>query len=127
MRATGAFAAIAILYLASAALISRALGLFLPAPDYSYLMNGLNILSLHIPNHFDHPGTPVQVIIAFILGATWLLTLPWHGFSSLQNEILAHPQFYMQCVNCVFAAGIATALVFLPGAFVNQAATSYPP
>ena len=33
-------------------------------PSYEYLINGLNITNLSVPGHTDHPGTPLQLIIA---------------------------------------------------------------
>jgi len=40
-------------------------------PAYQYLLNGLLILNGHSPFHIDHPGTPVQTLIAGVLYASW--------------------------------------------------------
>ncbi len=32
--------------------------------DYTYLLNGLNILTFHSPGHTDHPGTTLQLLSA---------------------------------------------------------------
>ena len=36
-------------------------------PDYAYLCNSLNVALGHAPRHFDHPGTPVQLLGALII------------------------------------------------------------
>ena len=38
-------------------------------PSYIYLLNGMHILQGVAPGHVDHPGTPVQVLVALVL---WL-------------------------------------------------------
>ena len=103
---------IAALFIAAAWLIATAQGAFTPDPDYQYLMNGLDILIFKSPTYVDHPGTPAQTIIAAVLGSAWFLTLPWHGLSSIQDQVLAHPQFYLDCVCCFFTAAIGFALLF---------------
>ncbi len=40
-------------------------------PAYQYLLNGLLILNGHSPFHIDHPGTPVQTLIAGALYISW--------------------------------------------------------
>lgn len=40
-------------------------------PAYQYLLNGLLILNGHSPFHIDHPGTPVQTLIAGVLYVSW--------------------------------------------------------
>ena len=36
-------------------------------PAYVYLFNGLSILFGVAPGHVDHPGTPLQLFVAFII------------------------------------------------------------
>jgi hypothetical protein len=38
-------------------------------PSYIYLLNGMHILEGVAPGHVDHPGTPLQVLVALVL---WL-------------------------------------------------------
>lgn len=112
VRDTAAIAGVVLLYLISAWLIGLKLKLFTPDPDYQYLLNSLNILSLRSPAYYDHPGTPIQLLIAVVVGLTWLLTLPWHGVSSLTDDVLAQPQFYMSSVSIVFTVAIAASMTF---------------
>ncbi len=49
------YAVIALLFLATAWLIGHTAGAFTADPDYQYLMNGLDVLSLRPPTHIDHP------------------------------------------------------------------------
>jgi len=111
-RNIAVYVGIAAAYAVSAWAIGRAVGSFTPDPDYAYLLSGLDMLSLKAPVFVDHPGTPVQTIIAIVLGLTWIVSFPWHGFSSVQDQVLLHPEFYMECVNGVFATGNAAAMVF---------------
>src|ERR1700730_1385628 len=43
-------------------------------PAYVYLFNGLSILFGVAPGHVDHPGTPVQLFVAFIILVKSVLT-----------------------------------------------------
>lgn len=103
---------VVLLYLTAAWLIALKLGLFTPDPDFQYLLNGLNILRLKAPNQYDHPGTPVQLIIAIVTGLAWLLSSAHHDLSNVSIDVLAHPQFYMSCVSAVFTIGIAAGMAF---------------
>lgn len=100
------------LYLAAAFAINHVIGPFRGDPDYQYLLSGLEILSFKAPGFIDHPGTPVQSLIAVISLFTWLVTLPVHGFSNVLDDVLGHSQFYLTCIFTIFALAISAAIVF---------------
>lgn len=81
-------------------------------PDYAYFFNGLEILDLHPPSYYDHPGAPTEVLIAFIALAAWLLRLPVDGASILVSAA-AHPEFYLNVINAGLVAAAAAMLAWL--------------
>jgi len=119
-------AGIVLLYLATAWLLAQKLGLFTNDPDYQYLLNGLNILELKAPRHFDHPGTPVQLLVAIITAFTWLLTSARQGLSNLPDDVLARPQFYMSCISAVFTVGVAASMAFFLWSMRKASGTMMP-
>ena len=106
------FAGLAALYVAAEWIIGRMAGPFSADPDYIYLFNGMNILTLRAPMYYDHPGTPVQGLIAIVIAMTWILTLAQHGLSNVKDEVLTHSQFYLECAHWTFVAFNAAALYF---------------
>lgn len=61
-------------------------------PGYVYLINSLNLAQFTSPAHFDHPGTPVQIIGAVTIKIT-------HIFSSktgdISTDVLSDPEYYL--------------------------------
>jgi len=103
---------IAVSFLTCAWAIDRSAGPFTADPDFQYLLNGLDIVTLHWAVYIDHPGTPAETLVAITQAFTWLLTLPWHGFGSIADDVLRQPQFYMEAANVVFAFVIVGAILF---------------
>lgn len=81
-------------------------------PDYAYFFNGLEILDLHPPSYYDHPGTPVETLSALAILVTWLLRLPFDGMSIFASA-MAHPEFYLNAINAVLVTVAAGALLWL--------------
>lgn len=46
-------------------------GFFGQDPAYQYLFASVDILQGHAPGHTDHPGTPLQSMIAFLILVVW--------------------------------------------------------
>lgn len=111
-RDLAAFVLLALLLAAAAWVVALAAGPFEADPDFIYLLNGLELLRFHVPSYYTHPGTPVEISAALVIVAAWLASLPWHGFFSVKDQVLAHPGFYMGWIDAVFVACIAAALVF---------------
>jgi hypothetical protein len=76
-------------------------------PDYVYLLNGLNILQGFVPAHLDHPGTPLQVIVALVIKIThWLA-----GSGDVAGDVVRRPDLYLYAVNGLLLVVLAGALV----------------
>ena len=57
-----------VLFIIQYSFIQKIYPLYLDSdPAYQYLFNGLLILNGHSPYHIDHPGTPVQILIAGVV------------------------------------------------------------
>jgi len=69
-------------------------------PSYAYLMNGLNLAVNHGDiGHTDHPGTPVQMMVAVIITTTYCFT---HTGNSLTEDVLYYPEYYLRILALVF-------------------------
>jgi hypothetical protein len=79
-------------------------------PVYAYLFNALNIAqgSFEI-GHTDHPGTPLQMLIALIMRITFL----FQSNKSLVDDVFTNPEHYVQISSLVFILFNALILFFL--------------
>jgi len=111
-RTWGLCALFVILVVAAAWAAGRVVGPFEADPDYIYLVNGLELLTLHSPAYYTHPGTPVEIIVALVIGVGWSLALPWHGFGDIHDHVLANPSLYLGWINVVLIAAVAASLAF---------------
>ncbi len=84
-----------------------------PDPPYAYLFNGLNLASGHlILGHVDHPGTTLQVFVAFCIRIIHLFR-----DGDLVEDVLANPEVYLQYTTYILAFVICSIIYFL-GAFI---------
>lgn len=60
-------------------------------PSYAYLFNGLGLLHLYSPSHIDHPGTPLQMLCALVIGIRHL----FFGKGFLIEDVLRNPEVYL--------------------------------
>ena len=63
-------------------------------PSYQYLVNGLYLLKGLVPNHTDHPGTPVQMLCGAIC---WLFNMG-RSTEDILGRVFVAPEFYMTFV-----------------------------
>jgi hypothetical protein len=70
-------------------------------PSYVYLFNSLNVALLKGPLHFDHPGTPVQIIGAIILLIKWSLSFITGNLLGFTDSVLLYPESYLRVINIV--------------------------
>lgn len=81
-------------------------------PSYVYLINSLNLAQLngYGVSHFDHPGTPVQVIGAILITV-------YHSINSenidLVSDVLLRPEVYLQMINRILVILNCTGLFLL--------------
>ncbi len=85
-------------------------GLFGQDPAYQYLFAGVDILLGNSPGHTDHPGTPLQTLIAAIIPFTWGVSrLVGATQLSTLNAVLANPELYLASTSLVLLLCTATA------------------
>lgn len=86
-------------------------------PESAYLMNGLNIATLHSVGHYDNPGTTVQIYSAALIRVTHLLR---NSGDDIETDVLKHPEYYIEMLRhsiiilnamLLLAAGLATFLL----------------
>jgi hypothetical protein len=83
-------------------------------PDYSYLLNGVDLLILWSPGQWDHPGTTMQLLSAIVVAVVGIARAPFTGQWPI-DDALRNPELYLHAVNsCV--ATLAAAAVFGFGA-----------
>lgn len=72
--------------------------LLLYDPSYAYLINALNLsqLSGYGVGHFDHPGTPVQMIGAVTVKLVHILS---SSDSEISKDVLSRPEVYLYWIN----------------------------
>jgi hypothetical protein len=86
-------------------------------PDYVYFMSGLNIAEGHIKvSHIDHPGTPLQYLVAIVFRVIyWLRTSSF----SFTEDVFRNPDLYLSMVNLVINLILSLAL-FAAGKTVTR-------
>lgn len=79
-------------------------------PSYAYLLNGANLWQGKAPGHVDHPGSTVHEITALSVGITYLLG---GQNESLQRDILANPEKYLQVISYVLIGLVLLTVYYL--------------
>src|SRR5262245_32116876 len=77
-------------------------------PDYIYLLNALGVAEGAVPRHIDHPGTPLQVMGAVLLGGRHLAA--GRPFGSLREHVLREPEAFLSLWRGVHGALAALSL-----------------
>jgi hypothetical protein len=77
-------------------------------PDYAYLFNSLNIVSLQAPDMIEHPGTTIEVLGALVILAKWIQSRLISG-TNIQDSVLSNPEDYLTAINVVLTILIVTA------------------
>ncbi len=90
-------------------------------PDYVYFMSGLNISEGYLKvKHIDHPGSPLQYLVAVVFRMVWLFRKNPSGFI---EDVLSHPDLYLSMVNLAITVLVSAAL-FITGKYVYKKTTS---
>lgn len=100
-------------------------GIYNSDPSYAYLFNGLLLLDGHSPHHNDHPGTPLQILIAVLVYLQW-------GYYKLTGVVdpdivvaaMAQPERYLLLISRVLLV-LNVAATFLIGKRVFDATRSF--
>ena len=100
-------------------------GQFGQDPAYQYLFAGVDILLGNSPGHTDHPGTPLQILIAAIIPFAWALSrLVGATQLSTLNSVLTDPELYLASTSLVLLLATACASYYL-GHRVLQSTNRY--
>jgi hypothetical protein len=86
-------------------------------PDYVYFMTGLNMSEGVIKViHIDHPGTPLQFLVAIVFRLTHWLRGSATGYA---EDVLRNPDLYLSVVNIAINIILAVAL-YAAGRYVAK-------
>lgn len=84
-------------------------------PEFVYFMTGLNISEGYFKViHIDHPGTPLQYLVAIVFRITHFLR---GNSTEYIEDVLRHPDLYLSMVNLTITALLAITL-FIAGRYV---------
>jgi len=79
-------------------------------PEYAYLFNGLTMARFRFElGHIDHPGTPLQIIIALVI---WIVQL-FNNHQSMVDNVISNPEFYLKITFYIVLSINAIALFYL--------------
>jgi hypothetical protein len=94
-------------------------------PAYQYLFAGIDILQGNAPTHTDHPGTPLQTLIAGIIASSWfVLWLVGVMPLGLFDSVLRSPEVFLGTTSAVLLT-ITSAAIFYFGRRVYQVTQQY--
>jgi hypothetical protein len=83
-------------------------------PAYQYLFAGVDILLGNVPAHNDHPGTPLQSLIALTIAVFWSVrNLFGVAKQDMFVSVLAAPELYLMSVSAVVVVLNSLAIYFL--------------
>ena len=75
-------------------------GIYNADPAYAYLFNGLLLLDGHVPYHIDHPGTPLQALIAVLVYLQWTyLKLATSVNADIIVAVMSEPERYLLLIS----------------------------
>ena len=99
-------------------------GIYNADPSYAYLFNGLLLLAQKVPHHIDHPGTPLQTLIAILAYGQWYVLKLFNGANAdVVVAVMAEPERYLLFISRVLLV-LNGAAVLLLGKKVYQHTSS---
>ena len=92
--------------------------------SYAYLFNGLLLLAQQVPHQIDHPGTPLQALIALLVYGQWLyLKLFYTVNPDVIVAVIAEPERYLLFISRVLLVLNVLALFYF-GKKIYQSSNS---
>jgi hypothetical protein len=82
--------------------------------DYPYLLNALCFAQFHSAGHYDHPGTPVQIIGAMVLRVAHAARSTG---TAVDQDVCLHPEGYLHAIHLVLVIMVVAALCLLATRF----------
>ncbi len=90
-------------------------------PDYVYFISGLSISEGYFKvGHIDHPGTPLQLLIALVFRIVFLFAGKSESFV---EDVFSRPDFYMS-ITSIFIIILTSLLLFFAGKYVLKTTKS---
>ncbi|MFN0106116.1 MAG: hypothetical protein ACKV2U_29005 [Bryobacteraceae bacterium] len=82
-------------------------------PDYVYALNALNIIALRSPIHIDHPGTPLQTLLAGVFVVRHAASCLTGDCRSVIQDVLHDPELYLNFAKLFLLGMLAGALLYV--------------
>jgi hypothetical protein len=83
-------------------------------PSYVYLLNGLLLILGYAPGHYDHPGTPAQMVAGLAIFVRWIAgKLAGADDGGIVRSVLTDPESYLTAIAHVFLTLAAIANLYL--------------
>jgi hypothetical protein len=83
-------------------------------PEYQYLFYGLELADFYIPSNFQHPGTPVAMLMSVVITVGWFFSGILTGFTSKGIFVVEHHIGLLYAGSAVVAFAIG-ALLYIIG------------
>jgi len=81
-------------------------------PEYVYALNALNIVALRSPIHIDHPGTPLQMLLAGAFVVRHAVSCLTGECRSVIEEVVRNPELYLNFARLVLLAMLAGTILY---------------
>ena len=89
-------------------------GLYVADPSYVYLFNGLLLLEQQVPYHIDHPGTPLQSLIAILVYSQWTFLKLFESVNpDVVLAVMSDPERYLNFIGRALLFCNVAALIYL--------------
>lgn len=83
-------------------------------PAYIYLFNGLGLIEGYVPQHTDHPGTPLQLLIGLIVFVIHsVMRIAGTAGSDIDASVVAAPESYLAAASAAVLALNVLAIFYL--------------
>lgn len=79
-------------------------------PAFAYLFNGLNLLEGVSPAHIDHPGTPLQMLVAVVIAILREFDCLFALCQSPFDVVADNPQRILGTVNLILVAAASLSI-----------------
>ena len=95
-------------------------------PGYAYLFNGLLLLDRHSPYHIDHPGTPLQALIAVLVYLQWCyMKLIGAVNPDVVVAVMSDPERFLLFISRVLLALNVVAVFFIGKKVLSLTKSTY--
>ncbi len=82
-------------------------------PTYVYFFNGVSLADGFFSGYFDHPGTPLQLLIAAFTSTFWYILYLLGIFQSYDSAVLKDPEVFLQPLALLLLLGNCAGIFYL--------------